>query len=193
MISDNEFLANYAYWLKVKVWTGREAASLMLGFEPDSIWFSSEKSDILKEGRKDAKKLYRILSRAADLGEFGPVRYGLEGETIAPPVVWQDWVQFANDNDLICAKSFVEAVAAHSPSANTVDELHPRSEATYQRIIGGLIQLLTGETSGKANSIFRNQEAVVQALVFNYGDRDGISERTLDEKFAKAKARLRQD
>ncbi len=71
---------------------------------------------------------------------------------------------------------------------DTNAELGPRSEATYLHIVGGLLGVLLGRSaSGKPNSSFRNQEAIINALLAEHGDRLGISERTLEAKFAAAK------
>ncbi|WP_405222206.1 hypothetical protein [Lentisalinibacter sediminis] len=78
-------------------------------------------------------------------------------------------------------------------SNNPNAPVSPRAKATYERIIGGLLEMLTGEINGKPNSVFRNQEAIVSHLVDKYGGRDGISERNLDQKFADARKRLKHD
>lgn len=71
------------------------------------------------------------------------------------------------------------------------DELGPRSEATYLHIVGGLLGVLLGRSaSGKPNSNFRSQEAIINAMLAEHGDRLGISERTLEAKFAAAKRAL---
>ena len=89
-------------------------------------------------------------------------------------------------------KSALAARYEHRPQQS--DDIPRRKEATYLRIIGGLLKLLTGETNGRPNcSLFRNQEAVVQGLLELYGDRDGISERNLDKYFSNANKRLDQD
>ena len=67
-----------------------------------------------------------------------------------------------------------------------------RAEATYLNIIGGMLALILGTSpSGKAYSSFRTQEAVVSALVAHHQSVMGITERTLNGKFASAKRRLR--
>lgn len=66
-----------------------------------------------------------------------------------------------------------------------------RAEATYLNIIGGMLILMLGTSpSGKPYSSFRTQEAVVSALVAHHQSVMGITERTLNGKFASAKRRL---
>jgi len=70
--------------------------------------------------------------------------------------------------------------------------ISPRAETTYLNIIGAMLELmLTGHSpSGIRYSPFNTQDAVVSALVAHYGGRVGISERTLNGKFSKAKKAL---
>lgn len=73
-----------------------------------------------------------------------------------------------------------------------VSHLSDRAEATYLNIIGGMLELMLGQSpSGAPYSSFKTQEAVVSALVAHYGNAMGIAERTLNGKFATARRRLR--
>ncbi|WP_234265487.1 hypothetical protein [Hydrogenophaga sp. NFH-34] len=66
-----------------------------------------------------------------------------------------------------------------------------RAEATYLNIIGGMLELMLGQSpSGKSYSSFKTQEAVVSALVAHHSGVMGIAERTLNGKFATARRRL---
>lgn len=66
-----------------------------------------------------------------------------------------------------------------------------RSETTYLNIIGGLLELLLGESpSGKPYSSFETQDAIIEAMLAYNEDKQGISKRTLQEKFAAAKRNL---
>ncbi len=67
-----------------------------------------------------------------------------------------------------------------------------RAETTYLNIIGGLLDLLLGKSpGGAAYSSFINQAAVISALLAYHREKPGISERTLEEKFAAAKQSLK--
>lgn len=67
-----------------------------------------------------------------------------------------------------------------------------RAEATYLNIIGGMLELMLGQSpSGAPYSCFKTQEAVVSALVAHHHGVMGIAERTLNGKFATARRQLR--
>lgn len=73
----------------------------------------------------------------------------------------------------------------------TKSSISDRAEATYLNIIGGMLELFLGQSpSGTAYSCFRTQEAVVSALIAHHGGAMGITERTLNGKFAAARRRL---
>lgn len=62
-----------------------------------------------------------------------------------------------------------------------------RGEATYLNIIGGLLGLLLGKSpSGKAQSVFDNQSMVIAAMLAHHGHLPGVSDSTLQNKFAEA-------
>lgn len=70
--------------------------------------------------------------------------------------------------------------------------LTDRAESTYQHIIGGMLALMLGSSpSGMPYSSFRSQEAIVTALVAHYSGVMGITERTLNGKFALSRRKLR--
>jgi hypothetical protein len=67
-----------------------------------------------------------------------------------------------------------------------------RSETTYLNIIGALLDLLLGKSpAGVAYSTFINQAAIIAAILAYHGDKPGISERTLEDKFSAAKQSLK--
>ena len=67
----------------------------------------------------------------------------------------------------------------------------PRAEATYLNIIGGLLGLMRGKTpAGAAQSLFVSEAAIISALLAHYGGKQGISDTTLEAKFADAKRSL---
>lgn len=66
-----------------------------------------------------------------------------------------------------------------------------RAETTYLNIIGAMLTLMLGKSpTGKPQSIFDNQAAIIAALLGHYEGKPGISARTLEEKFAAAKRSL---
>lgn len=75
----------------------------------------------------------------------------------------------------------------------THGQLSERSELTYQNIIGVLISLfLDHSPAGKPLSVFKNQAAIVDAIIARHKDVPGLSKRTLDEKFAAANRSLKK-
>jgi hypothetical protein len=76
----------------------------------------------------------------------------------------------------------------------TTGQLSDRSELTYQNIIGALLNLfLDHSPAGKPLSAFKNQAAIVDAVIARYQDVPGLSKRTLDEKFAAANRSLKKN
>lgn len=72
-------------------------------------------------------------------------------------------------------------------------ELSERSEQTYQNIIGVLLNLFLDQSpAGRPLSVFKNQAAIVDALVARYREIPGLSKRTLDAKFAAANRSLKK-
>ncbi|MEQ6435944.1 hypothetical protein V8Z74_13035 [Comamonas sp. w2-DMI] len=76
--------------------------------------------------------------------------------------------------------------------ANVQCSISDRAETTYLNIIGGMLDLMLGQSpSGTPYSSFKTQEAVVSAMVAHHSGAMGIAERTLNGKFATARRRLR--
>jgi hypothetical protein len=68
-----------------------------------------------------------------------------------------------------------------------------RAETTYQNIVGALLGLLLGQSpSGKPNSVFKSQSAVIDAIEAHYPEKGGLKKRTLEEKFAEARRSIDQ-
>ncbi|QJI37141.1 hypothetical protein [Pseudomonas sp. ADAK13] len=75
----------------------------------------------------------------------------------------------------------------------TYGQLSERSELTYQNIIGALLNLfLDHSPAGKPLSVFKNQAAIVDAVIARHNDVPGLSKRTLDEKLAAANRILKK-
>lgn len=70
--------------------------------------------------------------------------------------------------------------------------LSERQETTYLNIIGGLLSLLLETPSPTRRLSFGNQAAVIQTLLERFPHVQGLKERTLQDKFAKAKQSLNQ-
>ena len=69
----------------------------------------------------------------------------------------------------------------------------PRSEVAHLNVIGGLVTLmLSTSPGGNPQSVFKDQAAIIDALLANFGSHYGIAKRTLEEKFSAANKSLRQ-
>lgn len=67
-------------------------------------------------------------------------------------------------------------------------ELNSKSETTYLNIIGAMLNLMLGASpNGQKHSVFVNQSAIISALLGYHEGKPGISSRTLDTVFPKAK------
>lgn len=67
-----------------------------------------------------------------------------------------------------------------------------RSEKTYLNIIGGLLALLLGKSpTGKPQSVFENQSAVISALLGHYGHVKGMGDSNLEKTLAQANKTLK--
>ncbi|MCZ8403416.1 hypothetical protein BI147_22275 [Achromobacter xylosoxidans] len=87
-------------------------------------------------------------------------------------------------HDALLQQSSVIPACAQCPASD-------RAEATYLNIIGGMLDLMLGQSpSGTPYSSFKTQEAVVSALIAHHSGAMGIAERTLNGKFATARRRL---
>jgi hypothetical protein len=72
--------------------------------------------------------------------------------------------------------------------------LTQKEKTTYLNIIGGLLELMLGETpAGNKQSVFKDNTAIINALLAHHDGKQGISKRTLESKFAAAKRSLDSD
>jgi hypothetical protein len=70
--------------------------------------------------------------------------------------------------------------------------LSDRAEATYLHIIGAMLTLMLERSpSGTPYSSFKSQEAITSALIAYHGHLMGVTERTLQSKFAQARRKLK--
>lgn len=69
--------------------------------------------------------------------------------------------------------------------------LGARAETTYLNIIGTMLALLLGKTpNGKKSAPYGNETAVIAKLLEDFPKEQGLSKRTLEDKFARAKGGL---
>jgi hypothetical protein len=190
---------DYGYWLKAKVWDTKEAAALILGYDPDYLWsFRPDPEDADKhdfdfavgedprhtELKGKASSLERLLRRAYVAGDFGKPRLNQVGEPWGKTVTASQWINWAKKNDITCAQ---ELLAAQEQSKNMPreekDDLHPRTETSLLRIIGALLQELRSKTG-------QSQSSIIETVVDLHGHKSGISRSTLENYFSLANRRL---
>nr|WP_067285873.1 hypothetical protein [Marinobacterium profundum] len=99
-----------------------------------------------------------------------------------------------------CRREFValqeqyDGLSKQSKTSPACDQysISDRAECTYLHIIGSLLELMLGHSpSGMPYSSFKTQDAIVSALIANHSGIMGITERTLNGKFASARRKLR--
>lgn len=72
-------------------------------------------------------------------------------------------------------------------------ELNPKLETTYQHIIAVLLSYIKGEVpSIEAHQAFTTEAAMIDLLADKYAGYGGMSKRTLEDKFAQAKKKLKE-
>jgi len=87
--------------------------------------------------------------------------------------------------------SLAKEVTRLTAPAASATPLGQRAETTYLNIIGAMLDLfLSNAPSGKPHSVFTSQGSLIDCLVATYGNRDGISKRGIEEKFAAARRSL---
>lgn len=70
-------------------------------------------------------------------------------------------------------------------------EINSKERQTLLNLIGGLLELMLGESpGGNPLSAYRSQAAVIDALLASHEGKPGITKRTMEEKFAQAKRQL---
>lgn len=94
----------------------------------------------------------------------------------------------AKDHRIADMEKQIEALNAKLEAA---DAPGGRAQTTYLNIIGAMLELMFGKSpGGQPYSIFDNQTAIIDKLLVRHGGKPGISQRTLEEKFAAAKRSL---
>ncbi len=85
----------------------------------------------------------------------------------------------------------LHGVQEQQKKQSPLNPLSDRAETTYLNIIGAMLTLMLGRTpSGAPYSSFNSQDAIISALTACHSNLMGITERTLQTKFAQARRRL---
>ena len=176
---------DYQFWTEDKrLWTLIEAACLIAGIEPQPL----EVFDMKITTGGLAAKIYDALKDAIDLKgiDFFETRTSALAHRRVKPNCVTSWAKsrgYSIPAELISLLQPTKADKTQTPGE--------RSETTYLNIIGGLLSLMLSEPSaGKPRSTFNNQSTIISALLEHYRNKPGISQRTLEDKFAAAKRSL---
>jgi len=148
-------------------WSDEEAALLLAGFP-------LARRDYIDQPAHDmALGWAQYILRLIDSGD----------SSRRPPKAWIKW---ADSKGVPMPSELRAAVDGGEPAA-----LPERAETTYLNIIGGLLMLMFGQTpAGRPQSVYASQAAVIDALQATFPGLAGLSQRTLEEKFAAAKRSL---
>jgi hypothetical protein len=74
----------------------------------------------------------------------------------------------------------------------SVDQPTARSEGTYLKIIGALVDVVLGASpGGNKHSVFDSQASLIDAILAHYSGTPGISKTTLENKFSEARKSLK--
>ena len=97
--------------------------------------------------------------------------------------------------ELITLSSDLEALLSERQAqSNQLDGYDVPSELSnmvFHMIIGSLLEVTLGKSrDGQVQSIYKNQAAIVQAIITRCPTIPGLSKRTLDRKFAEARRNL---
>lgn len=78
-----------------------------------------------------------------------------------------------------------EAIIGNHEAVKPISE---KQRGAYLNIIGALLGIILGRSpNGKPYSQFNSQQSVIDAIQANFGDKNGLSKRNLEEKFAEGK------
>ncbi len=98
----------------------------------------------------------------------------------------------AGELDQVISDEEVLRFEREHSKTRTTDGVSVRTEITYLNIIGGLLSLLLDKSpTGKPQSVFENQSAVISALLGHYGHVKGMGDSNLEKTLAKAKKTLK--
>jgi hypothetical protein len=201
-------------WRHIPLVDRWEAAALSLDIDPDSLRGLDKQRDCRptriagKAARAEFDKRRRIIesqlydtlpgcinTRRIELKPFAAWARRI-GWSIPPELAaLADSADLDLQAELERAKAQLKAVSDERDSlAAMVERMRApgdRAETTYRNIIGGLLALLVGKSeSGRPNSVFTTQSAIIEALRYRYPTKPGLSKRTLEDKLPEARKSL---
>ncbi|GAA4403165.1 hypothetical protein [Quisquiliibacterium transsilvanicum] len=197
---------NAKAYLQLDYWTPEEAAALVLGFHPvavkehhDPAYLQklAENGDAIRaEMNPDDFLVWVEINNVLKLGGYRGVlmnfrrHWEYRGQRYISPL---EWVQRANALEARLPTTIEDWFKSIESGSRTGDTGQPsrRAETTYLNIIGGLIGLMLGKSpGGQPLSVYDSQAAIIAALLAHHEGKPGMSERSLEQKFAAAKRSL---
>lgn len=130
--------------------------------------------------------LFDATERQTHSGIKPEVLQGLTAERDAFKAKWETAKASCNEalEKLNSLQGERDSLAAMAEKMNVPGA---RAETTYLNIIGGLLGLMLGKSpAGIPQSVFQNQGAIISALLGHHSGKPGISDSTLEAKFAEA-------
>lgn len=183
-------------WLnlpEVEIW---EAVALSLNIDPKRVkhsphsWLAGES---LFDEADDFEDRFTVATRSAGttlvLSTVSPVNRAESKVSLPGFSRWAGSLHWQMPDEM----SVLADVAAIESKENASGDkaLPQRADSTYLSIIGGLLGLMLGKTpAGKPQSAYKDQAAIISALLAHYRGQPGISKRNLEKKFAEAKRSL---
>lgn len=180
---------DYPKWLRKELWQLHEAVSLLVELEPDDSPAIDHPKYIQQKIADETVRatwgeLYGDVKDAMDLGVLKfYVRQSIKwiGER---RVERSEFIQWAKKRNF----PLPEAIKDHGEKEKP---LEAKERTTYLNIIGAMLGLMLGRSKGgQRHSVYETQAAIIDALNAHYGDKSGISKRTLEQKFKEAKQNL---
>lgn len=199
----------YSRWVHRTSWTLEDASWVLSGYERDDFRF---RDDLLEA---DIERMSRVHRYELALQE------GVEQEECSKSMCPTEWITFAHkrgidipsalekffpdgcsvfqrcedlERELSISRAEIAALQTAKQDAAAIEKsIAPRERNTLLNIIGGLLGLMLSKTpAGKSQSVFKDQAAIIAALLVHYPNKTGISQRTLDGNFAAANRMLNQ-
>ena len=210
-------MTDLSHWDFATSFTGTQAAALILGLDPNDAKTPKEPQPVLDRMRQCYGVAHRyylsdcdpdrppvdlpasMLESSQMLEIDCKVTYcGLDSSEF---VYWLEGKESEFDQqsftpnrliywlDAIGLKSKYVFKSERAKAANAHEKpLAKRERDTLLKIIGALVELIQSPKEGRSSDA-----AVIGEILENYGDKAGISERTLQKKFALAKRALQND
>jgi hypothetical protein len=131
-------------------------------------------------------EIERSTHSAINLDAYQALKIERDGLRARLEKAAQEYRTLRSERDKLLAEKQAPAEETSSPKP-----LGSREATSYLNIIGAMAELFLAKTpAGKPHSVFTSRGAVIDALVASYGDRDGISKRGLEDKFAAGRKSL---